>query len=186
MPLEMVAPRNYTLRTKSGHTVKFVANEPKMVPDFIVQEALAVNILPTNNKDVETIDDSAAGVQKVQIGGPLRSALILRAIADIARENDSANFDGGGRPKTNVVNDRCGLGITAKERSEFWDQYRQIQANGEDMPTHKNLDTVLAVQSLNTPSDFKEYAALLEVPVAKLNGLSLREQKQLLLSAAIK
>jgi hypothetical protein len=186
MSLEMVAPRNYTLRTKSGHTIKFLADQPKLVPDDIVQEALAVNILPTDNKALTTRDDSAAGVQKVQIGGLLRSALVIRAIADIARENDAANFDGGGRPKTNVLNDRCGLGLSAKERSDYWDQYRQLKANGEDLPTHKSLDMVLAVQSLNTPSDFKEYAALLEVPSEKLAGLSLREQKQILLAAATK
>lgn len=186
MSLTMVAPRNYTLRTTSGHTIKFRADVPQEVPDNIINEALAVNILPVDNNALKVRDATANGVQKVSIGGALRSALVLRALADIARENDSANFDGGGRPKTNVVNDRCGLGITAKERSDFWDQYRQITANGEDLPTHKNLDNVLAIQSLNTPSDFREYATLLEVPVEQLNGLSLREQKQLLLAAAIK
>jgi hypothetical protein len=182
----MVAPRNYTLRTTSGHTIKFIADTPQEVPDIIVNEALAVNILPVDNAAMKVHDDSAQGVQKVTIGGALRVALALRAIADIARENDPANFDGGGRPKTNVVNDRCGLSLSAKERSDFWDQYRQIKTNGEDLPTHKSLDNVLAIQSLNTPSDFKEYAELLGVDVSRLSGMSLREQKQLLLAAAIK
>lgn len=186
MPLSMIAPRNYTLRTKSGHVIRFEANQPKLVPDAIVAEALAVNILPVENSDVQIADNSAQGVQRVSISGQLRTALLLRAIADIVRENDSANFDGGGRPKVHIISARSGVDATARERSEMWDKYRELLANGEDLPTHKALDTVLAVQSLNTPSDMKEYAQLLEVPEERLVGLSLREQKQVLLAAAIK
>lgn len=186
MPVAMIAPRNYTLRTKSGHVIRFEANQPKLVPDDIVSEALAVNILPAQNSDVQMPDEGAQGVQRVVINGQLRTALVLRAIADIVRENDSVNFDGGGRPKVHVIAARSGVDVTSRERSDMWDKYRELLANGEDLPVHKALDTVLAVQSLNTPSDMKEYAQLLEVPEAKLAGLSLREQKLLLLAAAIK
>lgn len=187
MPIAMIAPRNYTLRTKSGHVIKFDANVAKLIPDSIVAEALAVNILPVENSDLVNDDvDGARAVQKVTIGGTLRQALVLHAIDDLVRENDSTNFDGGGRPKTTVINARCGLDLSAKERSDGWDKYREIKANAEDLPNHPALDTVLAVQALNTPRDMKEYAVLLDVPETKLAGLSLREQKQLLLAAATK
>ena len=185
MSLEMIAPRNYTLRTKSGHTVKFLGGVAKMVPDDIVSEALAVNILPVEGATIRD-NDAAGGIQKVQITGLLRQALILRAIDDIFRENDVENFDAGSRPKTNVINERSGLGITAKERTDALEQYKMCKANQEELPKHKALDTVLAVQSLNTPSDMKEYATLLEIPQEKLTGLSLREQKQVLLAKAVK
>lgn len=186
MPIMMVAPRNYILRSKTGHTIKFIANEPKEVPDLAISEALAVNIIAVDNADLNTEDTSGRGVQQVQIGGPLREALLVNTIAELVRENNTENFDGGGRPKVAVLNDRTGLSLTAKERSDGWDRFRELKNNGEDMPKHKALDTVLALQSLNTPSDFKEYATLLDVPESKLVGLTLREQKQLLLVAAIK
>lgn len=186
MPLNMIAPRNYTLRTKSGHVIRFLAGTPKLVPDDIVSEALAVNILPVENSELTAVDNSAQGVQRVNINGTLRTALLIHAIHDVVRENDSENFDGGGRPKVHVIAARSGVDVSSRERSEMWDKYRELIASAEDLPTHKALDTVLAVQSLNTPSDMKEYAQLLEIPESKLNGLSLREQKQLLLAQAIK
>lgn len=186
MPVSMVAPRNYTLRTKTGHVIKFTAGQPTLVPDLVVSEALAVNILPVENSDVAIPDDSARGVQRVVINGTLRTALILHTIHDMVRENDSENFDGGGRPKVHVMSGRCGLDVNARERSELWDKYRELIANGEDLPTHKAMDTVLAVQALTKPGDMKEYAQLLDVPEARLLGLSLREQKQVLLAQAIK
>lgn len=186
MPVSMVAPRNYTLRTKTGHVIKFVGGQPRLVPDLVVSEALAVNILPVANSDVQVPDDSARGVQRVTIAGPLRTVLILHTIADLVRENDTENFDGGGRPKVHVVSARSGLDVSSRERSEMWDKYREIVANGEDLPTHKSMDTVFAVQALTKPSDMKEYAQLLDVPEVQLAGLSLREQKQVLLAKAIK
>ena len=186
MPTMMKAPRNYTLRTKTGHVIRFEGGVPKSVPDNLVSAALAVNILPINNDEVPDGDTNAGGVQRVTISGILRDALLLRTIHDLVRENETDNFDGGGRPKVNVINDRCGLGISAKERSEAWDKYRELIANGEDLPTHKAMDTVLTVQALTMPHDIKEYATLLDVPEKTLTGLSLREQKQVLLAAAVK
>lgn len=186
MPIEMIAPRNYTLRTKLGHTIRFLAGEGKLVPDAAVSEALAVNILPVENSDLNVDDLSGMGVQQVIIGGLLREALLVTTISDIVKENNVENFDGGGRPKVAVLNQRTGLSLSAKERQEGWDKFRELTNNGEDMPSHKALDTVLALQSLNTPSDFREYATLLDVPESRLVGLTAREQKQLLLAAAIK
>jgi len=186
MPTMMIAPRNYTLRTKTGHVIRFEGGKPKLVPDNLVSAALAVNILPVANADVPDGDTSAGGVQRVQISGILRDAILMRTIHDLVRENDTENFDGGGRPKVNIINDRCGLSISAKERSEAWDKYRELTMNGEDLPTHKAMDTVLTVQALTLPHDIKEYATLLEVPEKALMGLSLREQKQVLLAAAVK
>lgn len=186
MPTLMKAPRNYTLRTKTGHVIRFEGGKPKQVPDDLVSAALAVNILPVDNADVPDADVTAGGVQRVVISGQLREAILMHTIHDLVRENEMDNFDGGGRPKVNVINDRCGLGISAKERSESWDKYRELIANGEDLPKHKAMDTVLTVQAMTMPHDIKEYATLLDVPEKSLTGLSLREQKQVLLAAAVK
>lgn len=186
MPIEMIAPRNYTLRTKLGHTIRFEAGKGKLVPDAAVSEALAVNILPVENSDLNTADMSGVGVQQVVIGGPLREALLITTIADLVKENNGENFDGGGRPKVAVLNQRTGLSLSAKERADGWDKFRELTNAGEDMPTHKAMETVLALQTISSPSDFKEYAKLLHVPDSKMLGLSAREQKQLLLAAAIK
>jgi hypothetical protein len=182
----MVCPRHYTLRTKSGHVIKFEPGVPRDVPDIVVHEALAVNILPVSGALDDTESDHTNHMTRTTIAGPLRDALALRVIADLARENDSSHFDGGGRPKTNIINERSGLALTAKERVDYWDKYRNLNADGEELPTHKALDAVLEIQYLTTPKDTRDYAVAVGVPDKAIVGRSVREQKEILLAAVLK
>lgn len=184
MPM-MSCPRHYTLRTTTGHAIRFEPNKPKFVPDNIVSEALKVNILPVEGS-VEDAEFNAGGIVKLTINGELRKALTLYAIDVLVKENDTVNFDGGGRPKVAPINEMTGLTLTAKEREDSWQQYRQIKGNGEELPTHKSLEMVLEVQAISSPRDIKEYATILGVPEEKLIGHPLRLQKQILLGAAVK
>lgn len=184
MPTLMTCPRHYTLRTTSGHVIRFEPDTPTMVPDAVVSEAMAVNILPVDDLPAAPAADGAPA--KVNLGGPLRDALALRAIDELARANDPHDFDAGGRPKVATLNDRTGLSLSASERATYWDRYRTLKSAGEELPTHKALETVLEIQALSTPSGVAEYAAALDVSEDAIKGRPLREQKQLLLAAALK
>lgn len=182
----MTCPRHYTLRTRTGHVIKFEPDVPTFVPDSVVHEALAVNILPVEGAVTPDFEDSATAPPRVDIGGLLRDALVLRAIDELVRENDSNNFDAGGRPKVATINALSGLALNANERAKYWDQYREMKSTGQTLPTHKALETVMEIQHLNTPKEVAEYAEALGVAESALKGHPLREQKQTLLAAAIK
>ncbi len=183
----MVCPRHYTLRTTTGHVLKFEPGVPKIVPDDCVSQALAVNIIPVEPIDGEDAPSTEGkAVAQVRVAGPLRDAIAYRTISEMHRENDPAHFDGGGRPKTSSINARTGLQLTTAETQKYWTQYRQIVANGEELPGHKALDHVMEIQSLSTSKDFRAYAEDLGVPEKALLGRTLREQKNVLLAAAVK
>lgn len=184
MPVLMTCARHYTLRTKAGHCIRFKPNEPVSVPDNIVSEALAVNIIPVDSESIGAPDDGAP-VQKVTIAGPLRDALALRCIDDLVKMNDVEQFDGGGRPKVASINQSTGLTLSASDRNDYWDKYRKIKSEGEELPRHKALETVLEIQSLNTPSGVREYAEALGVSAETILGHSIAVQKQALLKAAV-
>ena len=186
MGVMMKAPRNYTLRTTSGHTIHFKVNQPTMVPDDVVAQAMALNIIPVETSDLKNIDESGKGIPNVVITGILRDALAIRTIEELVKENDTTNFDGGNRPKVNVINERSGLALTATERNAYWEKFRELQSTGEDAPTHKNLETVIDVQAARSSADMKNHAILLDIKPEVLDGKSLREQKMILLQAAIK
>lgn len=185
MPVLMQCARPYTLRTKAGHTIRFEPDKPVQVPDNIVAEALAVNILPVEGAAL-TDTDADAPVQRTNISGVLRDALALKVIDDMVKENDPEQFDAGGRPKTNVINQAAGLDLSASERNVYWDKYRTIKSAGEDLPTHKALAPVLEIQYLSTPKDIAGYAEGVGVTDAALRGRSIRAQKQVLLNAVIR
>lgn len=188
MSVKMICPRHYTLRTTSGHVLKFEPNVAKDVPEDCVAAAMAVNIMPVNSADGEEALAPTDGkaLAQLSVGGPLRDAIAYRVIQDLHRENNAADFDGGGRPKASSINARTGLQLSAADVQKYWMQYRQIVSNGEELPTHKALDQVMEIQALNTSKDMRAYATDLEVPEKSLTGRSLREQKNILLAAAVK
>lgn len=187
--IQMVCPRHYTLRSKTGHVLRFEPNVPRPVPEDVVQEAMALNILPVDRNDVPdpVLADGLRqkGVVQVQVSALVRDALVYRVLDLIATENDVVNFDGGGRPKTSIIADRVGLALTAAERNTYWDKYRQIKASGEDLPKHKCVDAILEVQYLSTPKQLIEYGALYNVPLTSLEGRTLKEQKTMIVGAIL-
>lgn len=185
MPVLMTCARHYTLRTKAGHCIRFQPNEPVLVPDSVVSQALAVNILPVDGQDASVADGNGVIPQKVVITGLLRDALALHSIDDLVKMNDVEQFDGGGRPKVAAINASTGLSLSANDRNTYWDKYRTLKSDGEQLPTHKALATVLEIQALNTPSGVKEYADALGVNQDVIVGHPIAVQKQVLLKAAV-
>lgn len=185
MSVLMKCTRAYTLRTKAGHTIRFEPDKPVLVPDAVVAEALAVNILPVDSQALD-VHDSEAPIPRTSITGILRDALALKVIDDMVRENDAAQFDAGGRPKTHEINQAAPLDLSAAERSAYWDKYRTLKSSGEELPTHKALPTVMEIQYLSTPKEIAEYADALGVKDGALQGHSIRAQKQILLGAAVR
>lgn len=186
--LMMVCPRNYTLRTTTGHVIEFKANVAKRVPDNCVELALAVNILPAS-KDATLPahrDTSALGFTKVRaMPQLLREAIVMRCIDELVREGAKESFSGGGRPKVNVVRDRVGIDVTAGEMEKAWNRYRELIGANEDLPTHRNLDLVYDIQQTSSPKALREYAELLELTPAEIQGLSVSELKSALVAHAV-
>lgn len=185
MPM-MICPRKYLLRTTSGHLIRFEPDVPKFVPDVVYNEALAVNILPVEGA-IES-QDSAADMRpiRVEIVGLLRDAMILKAIEDLVTRNDQKDFDGGGRPKIPSINDLTGLALNAKERETFWEKFKELRANGEALPTHKHQATVQDIQYIRSPKEVAEYAEILGIDEKLYKGRPLKDQKLVLIGAAMK
>jgi hypothetical protein len=187
MPTEMVCARHYTLRTRDGHCISFKPNEPKSVPDSVVAEAMAVNIVPVDRDFVDSPPEIGQGKPiKINISPELRRALVLHVIEDMVRENDKDMFDGGGAPKLAHILERTGLTIVNKERIDFWAQYKEVKATNSEMPNHKLVEPVLEIQYLNTPRDTKEYALAMGVPEKDVIGRSVTEQKKIILAHVLK
>lgn len=186
MSTMMSCPRHYTLRTLNGHVIKFEPNTPKEVPDDCVEAAMAVNILPLEHNDLFSADTSGKLLGKVQLPGTLKDALAYYVIDLLRLENNTADFDGGGRPKAASINARSGLTISQKDVAEYWTKYRTMQSAGEDLPSHHALSHILEIQSLRTPKDFKDYAVALDVDKKHLEGRPISEQRNVLLAAALK
>ncbi len=186
MPTFMVSPRDYTLRTTTGHVIHFKADEPTLVPDVVVNDALAVNILPTEGR-VQRGESGAYGPSSgaAAITGTLKDALILSTIEQLAKENDSHNFNAGGQPKLGVVNTMTGIRISGGELTKYWDRYREIKSTNSPMPRHPQLDRVQDLQTLTTRKQLLEYASEIDFPASEVNRVSVKDAKEKLLQATL-
>lgn len=186
MPTYMKCARNYTLRSISGHILHFEADKPTLVPDAMIDEALAVNIIPADGGYAPSTEESAPKTMRsVAMSVELREALLLNAIDEIYREANVQDFDGGQRPKATAITERSGLDITATERSKLWDKYRDLKATNLDLPRPKNFELVADVQRLTSKRDLLAAATDFGVPETVYKGASIKELKSAVLAAAI-
>lgn len=183
MSTKMVCPRDFTLRSTSGHTIAFKANVPQDVPDSLYAEALAFNIIPASGKASE--QDAPAQQGAVQVMGPLRDALIYNAIQTLVKRNTSDDFDGGGVPKVAAINDLSGVKLGAPERSKYWNNYREMIGSNSEIPTHPNVVLMQDLQALTSRDQLEAFAKDHELTIKDVKGRSNRELKESLLSQVI-
>lgn len=185
MPTQMVSPRDYTLRTLSGHVIFFPANQPVSVPDVAVSDALAVNILPVQT--LQTSEPALRGpVSLPAISGTLRDALILSVIDVLVKENDSINFNAGGQPKLSVVNGLTGVRLSGGELTKYWDRYREIKSTNSPMPSHPQMHLVQELQAMTTRKQLVEFARDIQFPESEVTRVgSVKEAKERLLQAVL-
>lgn len=179
----MQCPRDFVLRTTTGHTVRFEAGKPTPVPEAIYAEALARNIVPVKGP-IDT-DSPATGNTRVSLHGPLRDALLYNAIHALVQRNQPEDFDGGGQPKPSSIKDFCGVPISAQERTKYWSNYRELMGNNVELPSHPNVNLVLELQSISSRKQLLEFAAEHEIDLAKPEGKTPADLKALLLGLLV-
>lgn len=186
MSTYMKCARNYTLRSLTGHMLHFRADEPVLVPDALIEEALAVNIIPCNGYAPEAEEAAPKLLRSAELSTEMREALLLHAIDEIYREANVQDFDGGQRPKAHAITERSGVEITATERTKLWDKYRDLKASNDELPRPRNFEFVADVQRLTTKRELLMAAADFGVPEEVTRGATLKEIKSAVLNAAIR
>lgn len=185
MPVPMISLRNYTLRSKTGHVIFFEGGVPTNVPEEVVAEALAVNIIVTDSTDREAALKYRSTDTQSSITGTLRDAIIFAAIEDLVRENDPDNFNAGGQPKVGALAQATGLKLTGGESSKYWERFRELKATNSDLPQHPRVENVLELQRLTTRAQLTSYAKDMGFDVKMIDKKSLKEAKEALMYATI-
>ena len=121
--IEMMTLRNITLRTLSGHSVKFVKQVPTNVPDMCVDEAMAIGAVPIEPKDIEP-EETKFTPEPV---GLEREEAILTAIEMLVEENARNKFTAGGKPTKSAMRDALGFELDNREINLMWSKYKESE-----------------------------------------------------------
>lgn len=137
MPL-MVMPRNWTVRSTSGHTIRFHKDVPTDVPDnmFVIDKCSNFGAEFVNEADTPVLVDEARDSDPKEL--PQTAAERTKRIEDLLcqmRDNQSMHrdhFTSGNRPRVQYVRDALGFDLRSEEVTELWKKVTKLAPGFED------------------------------------------------------
>lgn len=114
----MISNRNFTLRSTSGHTIFFRKNQPKHVPNIVVEECVHRGILP---KDEEDMPGHEANPLLPDIPrGSIRLQQMRDAIEALMQRNSRGDFAASGQPNLKSIEKIVGYPVDITEVQRVW------------------------------------------------------------------
>jgi len=124
---EVVSNRNYTLATTKGHVVRFYKGIAKFIPNVILEDAVAVGIVPTDEKDLPNAEERNPLLPHAAVGAE-RVRQIREVVEALVERNQRGDFAASGLPSIAVVGDALGYKIEQSELGKVWHTIRQERA----------------------------------------------------------
>lgn len=158
----VVSNRNYTLRTTLAHTIFFAAGKPTRCPNSVLDQAIAVGIIPCDQADMPS--DGLDGVLPVEATGSARIQQIRTVIEALMRRNGRNDFTASGLPNIKVVNEALQYRIDITELGKVWHMMQQEAAD-------ERVDPLSAIDEADVPtrpSDDKEFESALDEVVQSI------------------
>jgi hypothetical protein len=126
---EFILNRDYVMRTTHGHIINFKKGQPTYVPPVCSKDAVALGADAVNN-DVDVLGPEPVAVP--ELSAVDREAKLYAAYdAMIARNGQEAyrtDFNAQGLPSTKPLSALTGFEVTAAERNDSYQKYREAKA----------------------------------------------------------
>lgn len=177
MPM-MKTLQNLRLDTTSGAVIRFKAETPTYVPPNAVSAATARGCVMVDEKDRTFNEDLQRS--KVDFTGELRQSLLFLGLDSVMKGNLPKNFDGGGVPTAQAIEDLVGFPVAASEVPPIFQLWHQV-SEGATYEVHPNATQVQRVLEADKAT-LKEIAAELEFEEKQYKSLTVKELHKLLLT----
>lgn len=125
----MYMPRNFTLRSRFGPVVDFVANEERNVPQMAVDEAIAIGAVFVNRQEQKILVEDPPAPKAPSMGFQ-REQEIFDACVQLAEKNNPEDFTPNSKPKLEPVKTLVGYDVDRKEINTVWMKVMSARANG--------------------------------------------------------
>ena len=132
---QMIMPRNFTVRTIYGATIRFDKDQPATVPanPKVIGECQKYGAVFVDSKDAPTLPgEEELGITN-QPRTPAERLDRLNAVLVDMKENQVSHrnhFTGGSLPRVQYVNDVLGFDVRGEEVKELW--YKLVKPQTED------------------------------------------------------
>ncbi len=157
--VEVISTRNLTLATTKGHVVRFYKGIAKAIPKTILEDAMAVGIMPTDDKYLP--NEAGDSILGEVARGSERVRQIREVVEALIERNQRGDFAASGLPSLVVVSDALGYKVEQAEVSRVWASIREEKANaralGEDV-----------IEAPQRPEDDGELAEALKAAIGSV------------------
>jgi hypothetical protein len=175
----MKSLRSFRLASLTGHIYNVKANEPIMIADSCVSEAMASGMVPVDEADVPFNDDTSTA--RVEFEGDMRKSLVYMAVEAIVKENDVKEF-AAGVPKAAAVGDRLGITIGDKEVRAMFQLYNTAKSEGRAITLLPQAHMALRVIEATDRNDLIAMGKEMGFEHKEVNSLAVRDLRKLLLT----
>ena len=121
--------RDRVISTTKGHTARFKAGEPKLIPATILEECLQAGAVLTEEADALAVP--APEIVKPNPNTSERRPAIVAKMREMVARNDRDDFTASGRPDVRILERELGFKLDARERDEVWAEL-ELESNGSD------------------------------------------------------
>lgn len=121
--------RNLTIRSVTGHTVRFEKGVPTFVPPALIPEAVAVGA-----ERLDMVQEPLAGdpvEDKPEPQGQEREELVFEGFRELMKRNERGDFTAQGMPKTSALGELLGFVPDGKERDVLWAKFMEQEAESK-------------------------------------------------------
>lgn len=174
-----VSPRKFFFQGTNGRTIEFLPGVPVEVHPTVQHEVMRHGIMPVDGDTTQVASEDVT-YRPFTVKGDLRSAIVLRVIDMVKKANVTADFDAGGRPKTEKIEELAGFRVLAAERNKAWAAYQTLAAEESDLPTAPNLDRWFEAKDAETADEIAVLAKELGLP-GDLSDRSVKEGRKALM-----
>ena len=115
---QVIANRNITLRSTSGHTIFFRKNQPKNVPNILVEECVHRGILPMDKDDLPGSQENPLLPDIPR--GSIRLQQMRDAIDALIQRNSRGDFAASGQPNLKSIEGIVGYPVDVTEVQRVW------------------------------------------------------------------
>ena len=141
MPL-FTLHRNYLMSTTKGHCIRFVKDQPVMVPPRCVEDAVAIGARPVNPEDGDVLGEEVSA--QPSMTAEERQAKVFEVFGIMKMRNERGDFTASGLPNNRRMPALLGFEITNRERDTYWQKYREQE---QEASYQAELDHRAAVAS---------------------------------------
>lgn len=128
---KLMSYRDMTVKSLSGHVIRFKAKVPVHVPPMMVDVCMSRGAVPADDEAEQQVSQPVEKKAKAAPEGDARKQRLFDIFDGLVAENARGTFTAGGAPKVGVVREKFGFDVDTPEVRKLWDEYIARESGSE-------------------------------------------------------